>query len=82
MGTACSDAIGLEALELVQRFIEAPLHGGLVAGELEEGVCAVAVPYEGQTERRRVRIPLISVGFLNEYACLQPGLIAETSRGK
>ena len=68
--TVCSDAVDLEALELVQRPIEAPLHGGLVAGELGEGVRAVAVPYEGQTERRQVRIPPISVGFLNEYACL------------
>jgi hypothetical protein len=68
--TAGSDAISLEALELVQRLVEAPLHRGLVAGELGEGVRAVAIPYEGQTERRRIRIPHISVGFLNEYARL------------
>src|SRR5215208_8161710 len=69
---AISAAGGLEALEFVQCFVEAALYAGLVTGELGEGVRAVAVPYEGQTELRRVRIPHISVGFLNEYACLHP----------
>src|SRR5829696_5993311 len=67
-----SAAGGLEALEFVQCFVEAALNAGLVTGELGEGVRAVAVPYEGQTERRRVRTPHISVGFPNEYACLHP----------
>jgi hypothetical protein len=56
----------------VQCFVEAALYAGLVTGELGEGVRAVAVPYEGQTELRRVRIPHVPVGFLNEYACLHP----------
>ena len=54
---AISAAGGLEALQFVQCFVEAALYAGLVTGELGEGVRAVAVPYEGQTELRRVRIP-------------------------
>src|SRR5215203_6937021 len=69
---AISAAGGLKALEFVQCFVEAALYAGLVTGELGEGVRAVAVPYEAQTEHRRVRIPHISVGFPNEYACLHP----------
>src|SRR5215203_2628702 len=60
---AISAAAGLEALEFVQCFIEAALYRGLVAGELGEGVRAVAVPYERQTELRHLRTPHISVGF-------------------
>jgi hypothetical protein len=50
----------LQALGLVQRPVEAPFYGGLVARELGEGVQlgegvrAAGVPYKGQTERRRI----------------------------
>src|SRR5215208_1428970 len=69
---AISAAGGLEALQFVQSFVEAALYAGLVTGELGEGVRAVAVPYEGQTQLRRLRIPHIPVGFLHKYACLHP----------
>src|SRR5829696_9022366 len=69
---AISAAGGLEALQFVQCFVEAALYAGFVTGELGEGVRAVAVPYERQTERIRVQIPHISVGLLHEYACLHP----------
>ena len=42
---------GLEALELVQGLVEAPLYGGLVARELGESIGAVGVPGEGPAER-------------------------------
>ena len=37
---------GLQALQLVQGVVEAPLYGGLVARELEEGVRPLGVPDE------------------------------------
>src|SRR5215216_4485695 len=44
---AISAAGGLEALEFVQRFVEAALDRSLVAGELGEGVRIVRVVDEG-----------------------------------
>jgi hypothetical protein len=50
--------------------LEAPLHGGLVALELGEGVRAVAVPDEGEAERRRILVDHTPVALLGEYAGL------------
>src|SRR5215208_3241612 len=44
---AISAAGGLEALEFVQRFVEAALYAGLVTGELGEGVRIVRITDEG-----------------------------------
>ena len=38
---------GLQALEFVQRLIKPPLYGGLVAGELGEGVCLIGIANKG-----------------------------------
>ncbi len=62
----------------MQRPVEVALYGGLVAGELGEGVRAVGVPYEGQTELRRVRVPYILVELPGEYAGLHPSEAAHS----
>ena len=47
---AIGSAGGLQALEFVQRFVEAALYGGLVPGELRECVGLIGVPDEGPPE--------------------------------
>ncbi len=49
---------GLKALELVEGPVEAPLCGGLVAGELGEGIRFVCIPLEGSSERIGLCFPL------------------------
>jgi hypothetical protein len=39
--------VGLQALEFVDRLVEAPLYGGLVTRELREGVLLVGVSDKG-----------------------------------
>src|SRR5215211_1438122 len=55
---AISAAGSLEALEFVQRFVEAALYGGLVTGELGKGVRFIRVTDEGSTERGCFRVSL------------------------